>query len=315
MKNLHFSALAVAVMASAAQAAPRDVQMRSINFATGVVELHNFGAAAEPLNAWQFCTHDEDQSLNYSLSSGLNGESVPAGGSLYIHYNNDAAGAGHINLSSIGGLFALPLDEPGAFSIALYFPPVAFFVDGNQIADHIQWSTGGLDNLIADERSDEAEAGGVWTNQSVWIATSASTTYIRLNDTTGGVLHGPADYDVLDTMPDCNANGLDDVLEIQDGTAQDNNGDLIPDSCGACSEADLTTQGAGMGDPDFGVPDGLVTGADINFYVNLWVVADLAADITTQGAGMGDPGFGVPDGLVTGADINFYVNLWVAGCP
>ena len=33
------------------------------------------------------------------------------------------------------------------------------------------------------------------------------------------------------------------------------------------------------------------------------------ADITTEGAGAGDPGFGVPDGFVTGADINYYVNL------
>jgi len=82
----------------------------------------------------------------------------------------------------------------------------------------------------------------------------------------------------------------------------------------ACA-ADLTTQGAGAGDPGFGVPDGLVTGADIQFFVNLWIVLDLAADLTTQGAGAGDPGFGVPDGLVTGADIQFYVNLWVAGCP
>jgi len=82
-----------------------------------------------------------------------------------------------------------------------------------------------------------------------------------------------------------------------------------------CCEADVTTQGAGVGDPGFGVPDGLVTGADINFYVNLWIVGDPGADLTTQGAGAGDPGFGVPDGLVTGADIQFYVNLWVAGCP
>ncbi len=85
---------------------------------------------------------------------------------------------------------------------------------------------------------------------------------------------------------------------------------------GACSAADLTTQGAGAGDPDFGAPDGLVTGADIQYYVNFWVIGDLAvADITTQGAGIGDPGFGVPDGLVTGADIQYYVNLWILGCP
>lgn len=39
------------------------------------------------------------------------------------------------------------------------------------------------------------------------------------------------------------------------------------------------------------------------------------ADMTTQGAGIGDPLYGVPDGLITGADIQYYVNLWLAGCP
>ena len=80
--------------------------------------------------------------------------------------------------------------------------------------------------------------------------------------------------------------------------------------------ADLTTQGAGIGDPGFGVPDGIITGADIQYYVNFWVAGNVAiADITTQGAGIGDPGFGVPDGIVTGADIFYFVNLWIAGCP
>ena len=85
---------------------------------------------------------------------------------------------------------------------------------------------------------------------------------------------------------------------------------------GACSPADITTQGAGTGDPGFGVPDGLVTGADLSFFVNGWVADDLGvADLTTQGAGIGDPGFGVPDGLVTGADLSYFVNLWIIGCP
>ena len=88
-----------------------------------------------------------------------------------------------------------------------------------------------------------------------------------------------------------------------------------PDSA-RCSEADVTTQGAGAGDPGYGVPDGLVTAADLNYYVNAWVAGDLAiADVTTQGAGIGDPNYGVPDGAVTAADLNFYVNLWVLGCP
>jgi len=78
--------------------------------------------------------------------------------------------------------------------------------------------------------------------------------------------------------------------------------------------ADITTQGAGVGDPGYGVPDGQVTAADLNYYVNAWVAGDLGiADITTQGASSGDPNYGVPDGQVTAADLNFYVNAWVAG--
>ena len=80
--------------------------------------------------------------------------------------------------------------------------------------------------------------------------------------------------------------------------------------------ADFTTQGAGAADPLFGVPDGLVTAADINYYVNFWGAGDLGiADLTTQGAGAGDPLFGIPDGIITASDINFFVNEWVTGCP
>jgi len=97
----------------------------------------------------------------------------------------------------------------------------------------------------------------------------------------------------------------------------DTNGNGIPDECEslACSPADITTQGAGAGDPGYGVPDGAVSAADLNYYVNLFVASDSAADLTTAGAGSGDPGYGVPDGQVTAADIQYFVNLWVAGCP
>jgi len=30
---------------------------------------------------------------------------------------------------------------------------------------------------------------------------------------------------------------------------------------------------------------------------------------------LGHPDFGIPDGLVTGIDIQHYVNLWINGCP
>ena len=41
--------------------------------------------------------------------------------------------------------------------------------------------------------------------------------------------------------------------------------------------------------------------------------ASFSADITTQGAGVGDVGYGVPDGNHTGSDIALFVNAWVAG--
>ena len=79
---------------------------------------------------------------------------------------------------------------------------------------------------------------------------------------------------------------------------------------------DVTTQGAGPGDPLYGIPDGFITASDINLYVGDWVGGDpIDADLTTQGAGPGSALYGVPDGLVTASDINLYVTLWVAGCP
>ena len=87
-------------------------------------------------------------------------------------------------------------------------------------------------------------------------------------------------------------------------------------TAGGCSPADLTTPNAPVGDPNYGVPDGTVTAADLQYYVNAWVAGDLAiADVTTPNAPVGDPNYGVPDGTVTAADIQYYVNLWVLGCP
>jgi len=101
--------------------------------------------------------------------------------------------------------------------------------------------------------------------------------------------------------------------------SNDLNGNDIPDECESgvpCSEADLTTLDAGIGDPDYGVPDGVVSAVDLQYFVNAWVAGDLTiADLTTQNAPAGDPLYGVPDGLVTAVDIQFYVNLWLIGCP
>jgi len=176
-------------------AAPRDVQIVAIDFETEVVELHNFGATAQNLSGWQFCSHDENQTFQYSLRSGLNGVVVDAASSLFIHFANDApAEAGHRNRPS--GSFALPLDR-GPYALGLYFSPVNFS-NGNTIADHVQWSLDGVDNRSADERSDEAESGGVWTNQSLWAITDVDSVSLELAVSSEGlVLHGPEDYRAL----------------------------------------------------------------------------------------------------------------------
>ncbi|MEM1331032.1 MAG: hypothetical protein AAGG07_10765 [Planctomycetota bacterium] len=38
-------------------------------------------------------------------------------------------------------------------------------------------------------------------------------------------------------------------------------------------------------------------------------------DLTTSGTNPGDPDYGVPDGQVTAADLTCYVELWLNGCP
>ena len=56
-------------------------------------------------------------------------------------------------------------------------------------------------------------------------------------------------------------------------------------------------------------------GVSATFSVPATPSACSEADVTTQGAGAGDPLFGIPDGIISGADINFFVNEWVTGCP
>ena len=137
---------------------------------------------------------------------------------------------------------------------------------------------------------------GVWRSDSIGVGTeTATSSIVRFRFSADDL----GNQNVIE-------GGLDAFLIRQTGCS----------GAAACSPADVTTQGAGAGDPGFGVPDGQVTAADLNYYVNAYIVADLAiADVTTQGAGSGDPGYGVPDGAVTAADINYFVNLWVAGCP
>ncbi len=75
----HALAVLSLALASSAIAAPRDVQFRSVDVANGVVELHNFGTSTEPLDGWQFCSHDAAVVRRNSAPAGLNGRSLAPG--------------------------------------------------------------------------------------------------------------------------------------------------------------------------------------------------------------------------------------------
>jgi hypothetical protein len=179
--------------------APRDVQMRSVQLETGVVELFNFGAADEPLDGFRFCTHSAQGTRRYTSSSGFNGVTIEAGSSLFIYTMNDSPGGpDDLNLSQVG-TFIGPLNT-GPYAIGLYSPP-ADFGTPEHVADHIQWNIDGADNSTADERTDEARRGGIWTDEEAWIATTADTATIVLTDDNGGTLHGPENYEVMSASP------------------------------------------------------------------------------------------------------------------
>ncbi len=239
----------------------RDVQFRGINLDTGVVEVFNYGVDAIDLTGWRFCSHDDNQRRRYSSADGLDGMTLEAGASIFVHFNNDAPNEpGHFDRFGLGD-FATPLG-PGVFAMGLYFPTKDGFVifgDGDFIADHLQWSIDGQDNDIADERSDEAVTGGVWIGESAWIVTDKSTGYIRLNDFTGGILHGPDDYAALDEMPDCNNNGVDDFIDVIFGGSRDDNENDIPDECEGC-DADLDGDGDADADDFFDYLDAFAGG-------------------------------------------------------
>ena len=50
-------------------------------------------------------------------------------------------------------------------------------------------------------------------------------------------------------------------------------------------------------------------------YKNSRINNDCVADLTSLDQAWHEPFYAVPDGIVTGIDIQYYVNLWIAGCP
>ncbi len=183
------------------QAAERDVQIRTVYIEAGIIELHNFGLVDEPLDGFRFCTQSELDFLDYTASTGFNGITIEAGTSLFIHVLNDAPAGDpdRINRSVLGGEFETPMDTTGAYALSLFFPPVNFS-NGATMADHVQWSLGGVNNATASIRSDEAVDGGLWGVATEWVDVSADSRIIRLTDTIGAELHDPTDYEVVDAV-------------------------------------------------------------------------------------------------------------------
>ncbi|MFT5422903.1 MAG: hypothetical protein ACI89L_000672 [Phycisphaerales bacterium] len=241
---LTLSMLCAASLSPAALGGDRDIQFRSMDLDNGIVEVHNFGAATIALDGWQFCTHDFDQQRRYSSSTGLDGLSIAPGDSLFVHFNDDApANPGAINIATIGGSFALPLNS-ASYALEIFTPGL----DGNlnfgsttDMNDHVQWAINPASIGSASARSVQAAAAGLWTASSDYITVTAQTGIILLTDESGGELHGPNNY-VLDPGPDCpadlNGDGIADngdigafvQLFLAGDLAADFNGDGILDN-------------------------------------------------------------------------------------
>ena len=196
----------------------RNVQFRTIDLSNSVAELRNFGSTDQNLTGWRFCTHDEGEVRQYSATGGLSGRILAAGESLFVHFNNDAdaAAADQINVSSIGGSFAQPLDANGAYGIQIYFQTP--FGVGANIADHLQFSEFGLDDTSADDRSDEAQIGGVWVDQNDWIAVLPETEMIVFDESTSdSELSDSSNYENVFSFiqGDIDANGAVNLLDVQ----------------------------------------------------------------------------------------------------
>jgi hypothetical protein len=177
---------------SAATVVERGIQFTEVDFVNSTMTLTNLNEnEAVSLSGWRFCSHDENQTRRYSSRNGLNNLTLMPAQTLVIEFGSASGDLGTIGIGALGN-FAGPFDR-GPYSISLY--DGGSFGQGANIVDHIQWSIDGVDNTTADERSDEAQSGGVWSNQSLWVATTAETELLVLDSPSATtILHGPASY-------------------------------------------------------------------------------------------------------------------------
>lgn len=217
-RSCSFAIASVAVCALASQAAERDVQFILIIPESQQIIIDNTGTEPIDLSGWRICSHNTSVVRRYTDPSGFDGVTIEPNVNLVIHLLDDAPAGldNHINKSDLGGNFAE--FEFDAFAMGFYFPGSngsVSFGNGDLIADHIQWSLFGLNNFTADDRTDEAVAGGVWTAVDDWIAVRPDTLLIELIDPTNAVLHGPDDYNVINACPaDLNGDGVLNFFDV-----------------------------------------------------------------------------------------------------
>jgi len=208
--NIHpLSALALAgaVLATPAAAlnsnGERCVQIRSVDFNAGVIEVYNFGATDVDMTGWRFCSHDFNEARRYSSSTGLDGVMLESGTSIYVHFNDDAPGGDvdRLDRSSLGS-FALPLDQD-AYGMQLFFPDAAGNINfGNStlIADHLQWNVDGTSPGSSTTRSGQAVSEGLWNDINDFISTQSDSVALGLTDLSGDISGEPDEYDVFDLL-------------------------------------------------------------------------------------------------------------------
>ncbi|MEZ6234253.1 MAG: GC-type dockerin domain-anchored protein [Phycisphaerales bacterium] len=78
-------------------------------------------------------------------------------------------------------------------------------------------------------------------------------------------------------------------------------------------EPDLTT-GAIMGQPGYGVPNGVLNNDDFFYFLAQFAAGNVAVADLTTGAIPGMPGYGVPNGIITNDDFFYYLAIFAAGC-
>lgn len=192
-----------AAHALAGEPVERSVQIRSVDFDAGIIELFNFAGSDQSLAGWRFCTHDFNEQRRYTASSGFTGVTIEAGTSVFVHFNNDAPGGDpdRVNRSSLGGSFAGPLDTD-AYGMQLFFPIGGSVSFGNsaQIADHLQWNIDASGVGTSEARTAQAVSQTLWTANGDFIATTSDSLAITLNDLSGDVAGGPSEYDVAEPL-------------------------------------------------------------------------------------------------------------------